>query len=292
MPNYSKLVIETVFETVWETWLNKDGESSALKAVNVFLKSETKETLIKVCEAYILDNSNADPSFTYKLSNFLNQDHWRDVLEYVDIEKLQKKRDEAIEIINEWNAVCANHWCKADDIETKIPMVVKALHNQPFKQNWRKALGIAKLLFKYSFRDGDYRQKLILSLRWFTSIAPEKHTVMKIIEGEFGKPSKEYEVKNHVGQPIDHAARNKAAEELKAMFPEVRFEKKVEVKEKPELKTIEVSEEAIKIAELIKTTKPKHKPENEVDKIANKITQQITNRTCEEGKGDDPFSLF
>src|SRR6478609_1016016 len=119
MPNYSHFVISQIFDEVWENWMNKEGEAAAQKAVTFFLKENKKEDLIKACEAYRLDNLASDPSFTYKLANFLNMDHWRDVLDANNLDNLRAKRDEAIEVINLWNSLARPHWIKVQSIETR-----------------------------------------------------------------------------------------------------------------------------------------------------------------------------
>lgn len=295
MPNYSPFVVEQIFESVWEKWINKSGEASAEKAVKVFLKSETKETLLHVCEAYRLEHLGDDPQYTHKLSNFLNQDIWLDIQESISLERLQEKYNQALEIVTEWNKVCNKHWIAVDDIETKIPLGTKALSNVAFKQNWRKALDKANRIFKYPFRDGDPRQKLILSFRWFTNIVPEKHTVMKIMEGEYGQHERE---ERHVIKtciPVDQAARSKLAEEMKVLFPDLV--KKEPTKEQKELsKPIEISQEAIVLAEMIKSKqKPYVKEATATGTIAEgiakgfeKLIREIPADACDD---DDDLSL-
>jgi len=50
MPTYSRLVIEQVFNQIWETWLNKGGERAAEKAVSVFLDSNNKKEDLSVSQ--------------------------------------------------------------------------------------------------------------------------------------------------------------------------------------------------------------------------------------------------
>lgn len=216
--------IEQIFDRIWETWPNKDGESSAKKAVNVYFKSGySKDDLIKSCEAYVLENLNSDAAFTKQLSSFINQDHWRDVLENAPLDKLKRKHEEARLIIKEWNNSCRSHWCKVVDEEARVGILMSALNDKSFQSNWKEALKSASSIFRYQHRDGDIRQKIILSLSWFASTSP-KHTVLRIIEGEYGKPNEEEkEAKQTVKKndsPLTNAERMAAANELRRLLLE------------------------------------------------------------------------
>ena len=146
---YSRLVSEKTFEKIWEFWINKEGERAAEKAIDVCLKSgEDAKKIIEACEAYRLENLGKDPEFTYKLSNFILQDHWKDVSDSISVEALKKLHDDSVTLIKEWNNTCRSHWCKVVDIESKVPVVMKALKDKAFKENWSKALKKASGIFK------------------------------------------------------------------------------------------------------------------------------------------------
>src|SRR6478609_1165908 len=127
MNQVSPLTIEIAFEEVWDIWINKESESAGKKAVGHFLRQgNTKKTLIEVCRAYVLDNSASDPSFTYKLVNFLNGDHWKDILESGSLDKLEKKRFDSLTLINRWNESCKKHWLRVIDPDSRVALVEKA----------------------------------------------------------------------------------------------------------------------------------------------------------------------
>lgn len=269
MPEYSNLLINTIFETIFDFWPNREGEASALKAVTFFLKEHTKEELLEACEAYALENSSTDPSFTYKLSNFLNYDHYRDVLDANNLEKLRAKKNAAIEVITTWNEVCRPHWIKVMHIETRIPLAQKALNDKFFSANWKTALEKATKIFAYRFREGDPREKIKINFRWFCDTSFDKHNVLKISEGEFGGAFVERIIKPVEKKEIDYKARQALAEEMKILFPTIKFEDP----KKPPPPPIVVSEEAKAIAEQIKS---KAKPFIHYDKNStNKIATQI-----------------
>src|SRR6478735_1059164 len=93
MASYSDLTIHTVFETIWEYWINKEGEASSLKAVTFFLKQDNKkEDLLSACEAYVLSVAGEDPNFIYKLSNFINMENYLDVLELNNLKNLGRRK--------------------------------------------------------------------------------------------------------------------------------------------------------------------------------------------------------
>lgn len=187
---YGQLDIELIFDEIWEFWLNKEGEHAAKKAVSVFLKSgNPHKELIESCKIYTYENETSDNDFTYKLANFINGDHWKD---YKDgLKKLEEERLLAIEIINQWNSSCRSHWIQCKDVEVRIPIVKKALKDKFFKNNWKKSLDKASLIFKYPIKVGDPREKIILSLKWFTDVSNNKHTVLRIYEGELGSGVRE-----------------------------------------------------------------------------------------------------
>jgi hypothetical protein len=303
---YSKLVIEQTFDTIWETWINKDGERASQKALDVALKSGiNKDDLIKACEVYRLENLRADPDFTYKLSNFINQDHWEDYL--VNPDKLKREYSDALEVVNAWNEACHPHWCKSLDVELKVPVAIKAMRDGSFKTNWRKALAQASKIFRYPAREGDPKQKIILSFKWFTNVLPDKHTVLKILEGEYGYPQKEEKIRLVQTVEIDHAARAEAAAEMAKMFPELQNKPKKMVRKTdgPSIQAVELANSILKATggELIPLPE-KPKPiiptkENlktdgcskEAIKIANGIINSLTSPAPKASEGDDEFTL-
>lgn len=294
MPNYSHFVISQIFDEVWENWLNHEGEAAAQKAVTFFLKENKKEDLLKACEAYRLDNLASDPSFTYKLANFLNLDHWRDVLDANNLDKLRAKRDEAIEVINLWNSLARPHWIKVQSIETRIAITQKALSNKYFKEHWKEALEKATKIFAYPFREGDPREKLKLTFKWFVNCDHDKHTVLKVIEGEYGGPHQERTIKVIETKPIDYEARNKLAEEFKEMFPNLKFEPPKK-EEKKEVEQIQISDEAKKLAEQIKSGLGKRpiirRDKNNTEEITREVSDRIAEGHPEVSSEPDPFDF-
>lgn len=296
MKQYSPFDIAQTFEKLWETWPRQEGESSGRKAVTHFLKSgNNKQDLLNACEAYRLENINADPSFTYTLSNFINKDYWLDVLESSSLDRLKKKRDDAIEVIKLWNDTCKDHWIKCIDPEIRVGMVQKALAQKYFRDNWKEALYKASKIFIYKFREGDTREKLKLNLKWFTNVDNNKHTILRLMEGEYGSPIKEMSKKIVENKTIDYEARQELARELKIMFPNVKFEEKkpIEIKDKKE--KLILTPEAKAIADQIKSQLGK-KPIVQYDKasikkITGKITNELGDRTTEVSSEDDSFEF-
>lgn len=205
--------LDFFFEQLWSLWINKDrGEHAAKKALKVLLnQGEDIKKIKEACEIYSITRANDE--FTHQLGNFLLQDHWRDILEETSIEKIQQRRNEEIHLIEGWNKVCRPHWCKVLEFDSKYSMARQALNNKFFKENWEEALEKAHKVFFYSFREEDYRSKIILSFKWFTSVT-KSHTVSRLLEGEFGKPAFDRSFKKIEEQPIDWEARKAAAEYL------------------------------------------------------------------------------
>lgn len=265
------LLADKTFNAIWEFWLNKEGERAAEKAITIAIdkQGDDPKKIIKACEAYRLENIGKDVEYTYKLSNFILQDHWKDVLESTSVEKLQKLYDESIAIINCWNQFCRSHWCRVVDAETKAPIVMRALRDKCFADNWHRALIKASSIFKYPFRDGDPRQKIILSLRWFTNVSCDKHTVLKIIEGEYGQEEKEQTRVEQKTIPVDYEARKKAAEEFADLVKSAGFDKPKQPKQSKQ-----------------------NGPSKQAKEIADKILKSIGAEKFVDSEGDGEFTLL
>lgn len=215
MPEYSRLRIENTFDKIWEYWINKDGKRAAEKAVSNILKSDyTIEQLEKACEIYYLESHGQDPQFTTRLSNFINHDHWLDYLEADD--NIIREKEAAKELIKEWNAACRPHWCKCESADAKIKLGIIALRDKEFQKNWKKSLTIAQKLFRLKPTENDPHRKLILSFKWFTNVSL-KHTVLALLEGEYGKPTSDRIKKEKPVKQVTEQERNeviKLSEEI------------------------------------------------------------------------------
>lgn len=202
--SYNSLEIELLFDKVWELYPNKAKESSARKAFKVLLKTggayKEFENAVKI---YALESRSDE--YHYHFSNFINEDHWKDCLdahkspeEY--IARLERVEKLAYEVIDKWNAACKKHWCPVLSPQKKVALVLQALRDDDFKQHWEVALQKAEGVFRFKFRDGDWRQNIILSLRWFCNTHADKHTVLRLLENEFGYEQREEKVKERKSQ--------------------------------------------------------------------------------------------
>jgi hypothetical protein len=237
---YSRIIIDSTFDEIFEAWPNQSGEAQSKKAFTVALNNGADiNDLKKGCEIYVLDNIGTDPEFIKNLGNFIREDVWKDCLELGN--KMLERKASALKVINAWNDACKSHWIKSSSVDASLPMVMKAMADKPFRDNWVSALQKASLIFKYELNSSDMRSKTTLSIRWFCSIAPCKHTVMKIIDGEYGKAVKDRFTLTKVEKikPIDEKARAVAAAEFKAMFPDYGFKRKRERKPTPTIATNE-----------------------------------------------------
>lgn len=196
----TSLEIDIAFDKIWDFWLNKEnGEHAAKKALAVLIKTGIKyDDIYKACRVYSLDHIGDE--FTFKLSNFLMRDEWKDVLEGSDLNRLEQQRLLAIEIIEQWNSLCRSHWSKVLNIEDRIPLAKKALSNKFFNDNWRTALNLCADIFRREFREIDNRSKININFKWFTTVTADKHTVLRIMEGDFGKAYTEKESVNKYEQ--------------------------------------------------------------------------------------------
>lgn len=240
---YSKPVIDKSFNEIFESWPNQTGEAQSKKAFIVALNSGATIAEIKSgAEAYLIDNIATSAEFIKNLGNFIREDMWKD---YAGLEgKLAEKKACAFDLIKAWNKACKPHWIHVSDNDSALPVAITALADKPFRNNWKEALVKAGLIFKYPLSDSDMKAKTVLSFRWFCNTAPAKHTVMKVVDGEYGTGIRERTTtaKPYIFVEEDEQARLKAAEELKKLFPDIEFKRK---KEKPtkqnenkEIKTI------------------------------------------------------
>lgn len=224
MSNVSNFVIDRCFNTIWEFWPNKDkGSNAPYKAITVALKSGHKEDdLIKACRIYSHLVDGDDVQYIKRLNNFINENEWMDILEHYSLEALEKQREECIQVIQEWNKACRSHWHSVIGIDSRVPLARLALQNKSFKDNWKKSLDNAKNIFQYRFNDSDMRSKINLTFSWFTSVSPTKHTVLKILEGDYGKPTKEtYKKITQIKTPSDEE-RKQANETFSKMFEDFK----------------------------------------------------------------------
>lgn len=282
----SKFYVETTYDDLFEGWPKQEAEESGRKAFRVAINAgEDIEQIKKACEIYLLDNIGTDPTYIHRLGNFIREDHWKD---YLHNDKLLKRKEEALVVIRTWNETCKRHWVKLSQEEYALVFAIKALADKAFRDNWSKALIKAEAIFRYPLREGDLKRNIILSFRWFCNISPEKHTVLKIIDGEYGQPIKEGSTKVKPSQQIDYEARNQLAEEMKEMFPAVEFKKPVV--EPEEKQSIEISETAQKLADQLQS---KNKKPNAAttQEIADKIRKDFGG-SDESASGDSEEPLF
>lgn len=204
MKEVSNFVIDRCFNTIWEFWPNKTkGDNAPRKAISVALKSGyAEQDLVKACRIYALQSEGEEIQYIKLLHNFINGNEWLDILEGNSLEALEAQRLEAVEVVEAWNAACRSHWHKVIGIDTRVPIAKLALQDKEFKKNWKKSLDKAKEIFQYRFNDSDIRSKINLTFTWFTSVSITKHTVLKILEGEFGSPEKERRIKSKPSREI------------------------------------------------------------------------------------------
>lgn len=197
--------IHVFFEKVWAIYqkINPEGEASSRKAIEVACKSgENHEHIYASVQIYYHESRGTDPQYRYQLGNFIRQKHYQD---YIDshtnldhyLSRLEEKEKEAIQVIEAWNQACRPHWCPVADVSAKVAVSKRALSNEAFAKNWKEALKIAGGVFKSPLHSGDKRSYLTLSFRWFTDVG-EKHTVLKLVEGEYGKFEEEIIQFRHV----------------------------------------------------------------------------------------------
>lgn len=189
------------FNRLVECYPNKKNNASAYKAFKVAILSEPekkqKQVALRIIDAakvYAFNTAGDDSDYLFLLSNFIREDHWKDVIEshpdfdayLVYIDDLKK---ESLSLISEWNKACKSHWAKVHEPEKKIDIGIQALKCKEFRKHWKDALKKAKLIFYRPFRDSEKNAWITISFPWFCKVKNESHTVLKIIDGEYGHAS-------------------------------------------------------------------------------------------------------
>ena len=226
-----------------------------------------------------------DAKFIHKLGNFIREDLWKDYAQKDN--KIIEIKKEAKFLIESWNAACYKHWCKAASIEGRMDMAILALHNKDFRSSWRQALKDLQSVFQYEFRSDDHRSKITLSFPWFSNVSYDKHTVLLIIEGKYGRPSQKTirECSIKVVKKIDPKERAEAAAFFKSIAGEFIKDPVV----KPVLEPVTVTDEARKIAEILKEKQKEKlinapKTQTSIEALVGQITMGVP--TPEESSGD------
>lgn len=191
----NQFAVLKLFDKLWDIWPNKDKEHSARKALKILCKEEDidPDRMLASARIYVL---SLNTPHCHELGNWLRNDIWKDIyVEFRDVfayeKKLKERRAEAIEVIEHWKENRRSWWCSIASIEDHIPQVEFAMRNKTFKENWQKAFEILYSVFEKKFPEGDWRRKITPSLSWFTQIDYDKSTVLKLIEGEYGRAEKE-----------------------------------------------------------------------------------------------------
>lgn len=181
-----------LFKELWELWPKKDKEPSARKALTVLTQSQNIDAKRLLVAAKIYVGELKEPRFCHELGNWLREDYWKDIyVEFADAEEylaqLEEKREACEKVINHWNLFATDcGWCKVLSREEKIPTVDFALSNPAFSEHWLNALVKAKEVFGQAFPETDWRAKIRPSISWFCRVDYDNHTVLKLIEGEYG----------------------------------------------------------------------------------------------------------
>lgn len=195
------LEISVAFDRCWDIYkeANDAKEMSARKAFYFAVRQGADPRLIEVAARIYALESKGD-EYCYQFGNFIRDDHWQDYIgKHTDYKSylaaLEKKEQDAIDLLKAWNHGIPNHWCPVLDIPAKVPLSKRALSDKAFKENWKNALDLARKIFYKPLHSSDLRSKIILSFTWFTKLG-EKHTVMRLIEREYGSPERDWEVKD------------------------------------------------------------------------------------------------
>lgn len=215
------------YEQAWEIYkkINPDREASGKKGFELECKkgADPKQILDSV-KIYYYESLGTDPQYRYQFGNFVREGYWQD---YVDkfsstadyLARVKAQAEAAEELINTWNQERLSHWNPVLDVHTKVGLAKRALQDEAFEKNWKKSLDLAKDIFYKPLHSSDHRSKINISFQWFTTLG-EKNTVMRLLEGFFGKPEKDIFFKPRPKE-VSKEEEEEAIKESAALWEEV-----------------------------------------------------------------------
>lgn len=249
------------------------------------MASHVFEDLEIAVETYLGQKVGTDAKFIHKLGNFIREDLWKDYSQKDN--KIIEIKKEAKFLIESWNSACYKHWLRAASIEGRLDMAILALHNKDFRKNWKQALKDLQSIFQYEFRSDDLRSKITLSFPWFSNVSYDKHNVLAIIEGKYGKPTQKTirECSIKVVKKINPQERAEAAAYLKSIAGEFLKDEPVKVAPEPVI----ITDEARKIAEILKQKQKQKiiyapKIKTSIETLVGEVTMGVP--SAEESSGD------
>lgn len=219
--------IYAAFDEIWEFWKNKEpGERSArqafLVAARKYEKDYSLEVLKKAARLYYLKNQRQE--FTQQLNNFFMKEEFVDALDADPdsdkrLKELEDRQKEAKLIATRWNLRRRLWWAEITEIDSKLPMISKALEDPFFRDNWKKALDKVVGIFKHKPREREKHAQLVISISWFCDL--HKQTVVKILDGEYGQPQKDYRPQYSRSENLSEDELKKRQETSTALLNEV-----------------------------------------------------------------------
>jgi hypothetical protein len=174
------------FLTLYNAYPKKVNKWSANKAFSLLLQTERIEIdrLIKCAKIYALIT---EPRYYHDLGNWLRDDHWKNLYYEDDLDSILRNHQTNIElaeqIIDHWNANRIKWWLQVLDRKTKRAMLIDALQDEFFKENWKEAFDALLIVFKRRAHESNYYSKLTPNLEWFC----KDGVTGRILEGHYGK---------------------------------------------------------------------------------------------------------
>jgi len=156
-------------------------------------ESINESKIILAAKAYCFE---VDVEYCHRLGNWIRDGHYlgfytmsdKDLQDHINLhEKINQDSIKVIESWNKCNQICDKFYpCLAAD--DRKHLVKKAFKNNFFKNNWHEALVKLYKLMKQDFTHDDPRSFIKATVQWFCVTSPEKFSVAKILEGEYGEP--------------------------------------------------------------------------------------------------------
>lgn len=163
-------------------------------------ESIDRDKILLSAKCYLAE---VDVEYCHRLGNWIRDGHYLGWYS-LSVDELGKQfaRLSAInlqchDLVSKWSKcheACSKFYpCLA--VTERAILARKAMRSSFFTENWEEGLKKLYMLMSGDFSEDDPRSYIKCTLQWFCNISPDKYTLAKILEGEYGSPPKRKKIK-------------------------------------------------------------------------------------------------